>query len=1144
MNKKVFRIHTDGALESDWFSSLEPGGNMVKTIKDNDAQVEVLPTSIPSPFARMDLVRSAFTYVNQEGIEGNSYHHRLVSDSLDIGQILFNYDTNKEHLEIVAWNKDDQLTKLKASGMPQHADLAETMELFLKQDRQFNFSLVDTFYILKYEHRVIGGTSPTTLFFAAPFNDKKPKHEQLKINIQFGNDLMLDEHYLSLHKRDPKFIKYMYALSRQPSFSSVYKEVYEYIDKNIKILAQTNIELFKALNTLDVNTYFSSLEHLHIGANAGDTVNVLRNMPLYKHVINPETIQSDFAIDSTRQIEVNGKMLTPLVLPTERFNFPLRYTSEPWNPASPAPFKDSAPLAQRRLPHVKDHYPYLTQADFFEDYLIKLPYQINSTKFYSLEKNYLLPLKKTFFEFIDQETLIRQELLKIIEHTQSVEVKLSVPIKGNQQVKYITYSKIYKKSSSVTKLGGFSGLGENDGELIDAEFALAVTPFVKGNFPKKDYRIGVVNKMLSQPIELQFLSGAGDVVEPVFNSDRQKTSADTSTYYVVKKDFNLIQVQLKGTDKQGCFLPLLKPYQAGGVKFSFAVDFGTSNTHIEYKTNHMKDSQPFSISQDDAQVVYSYKSKDIKHPIVVQSNFQFGHEMLPECLNDGSNGYKLPMRTVVLFNSDVDVLQGTFTYNHYNIAFDFEKSQIQTHLHHKTNIKWSNYNDLQNRKQLDHYIEHLILLLRNKVLLNNGDLAQTEITWFYPSSMGESKIKALGAIWNEKVQEVFGVEPTAVLRSLPESLAPFYFYNNEKAVIAMALPVVSLDIGGGTADIVVYQEDKPQLITSFKFAGNAIFGDGYGGSMSTNGFLTKHLAKYKTLLSVNSDTLIKVLDQLSANRHSDDIINFLFSLSANKELQAKNVQVDFAKELSNDEDLRLVFIIYYSAVFYHLIKILQEAGFDKPSTILLSGSGAKTAFIADMTRNQSDLALLFNKAYSKITESSSKVETKIRIEPNPKEITAKGGLYTHVHETKDLEKLTVVSLGGSASHARIFRPFDNAGLTGKYSYQEISDSKEVKDSIIEEVEAFLNLFIELHTDINFKNKFGVSQKSLNIIDQVLSSGREELMNYLMKGLELKKLELGTDSVTAVEETLFFYPLIGLLNKLAKESTNEPVEIKA
>ncbi|MBC5772777.1 hypothetical protein H8S95_01770 [Pontibacter sp. KCTC 32443] len=1131
MSKKVFRIHNAGPTESDWFPSLEPGGNIVQTIKDNDNQVNILPTSIPSPFARMDLVRSAFHFVNVNGIDGNTYHHKLVSDALDIGQILFNYDINSDDLELIAWNKWDQLNTLKASTHPEHKALAETLELFISQDIQFNFDKVDNFYILKYNHHVIGGVSPTTLFFAAPYNDSKPDNDKLHVDIRFGNDIMLDDHYLPLYQREPKYIKYMYALSKKDNFARTFKELYQYIDLTVKKLSKENKDLFNVLNTLDVNDYFSGLQYLHIRGNAGDTVHALSDLPLYKYSANPESIQSDFAIASPKQIEVNGKLLSPLVLPVERFNFELTYTVEKWNPATPAPRRDDTPIELRRLPHVRDQYPYLTQADFLEDHLIKVPYQLNSNKFYTLGKNYLLPIKPTFFEYFTKEELTSQKLIEIIEQKQSVEVRLHIPITGSRGVNKITYSKIYKRPSTVTNIGGMSGLGEHDGILVDADLALAITPLVKGDFSHKDYRIGIVNGMPSRNVDLQLYDSNGFRVDAKFNNTRLNKGA-SSQYYVVQDNFDYVQLQVDAS-MHGFLIPEFKKYESGNNQFSFAIDFGTSNTHIEYKKQNERDSRPFKVEKEESQIAYSFDPNE-KSALVRQFYFQFSHELLPETINDGSNDYKLPMRTVVLYNKNVNVNHGTYTYNHYNIAFDFEKSQIQPHLNHKTNIKWSNYNDNENRKQLEHYIEHILILLRNKVLLNDGNLEETKITWFYPSSMGENKINALGQVWRGKVQEIFGFRVVEAMNSLPESLAPFYFYNNEAGVTAHSLPVASLDIGGGTADLVVYKEDRPQLLTSFKFAGNAIFGDGYGGSMATNGFLKKHLDKYRELVKSNSDNLYNVLEQLSVSRNSEDIINFLFSLTNNKTLTQNNVKIDFATELANDQDLKLVFLLYYSAVFYHMSKVMHAAGFDKPSILLLSGSGSKTAFIADNTSNQTNLSLLFNKIFEKVSGEQSKVKTEIKIEPNPKEITAKGGLYTSAYDGISLEDLTVVSLG-STLEIGLLRPYDTSSNALKYSYRDLSKSDEHVQGVVDEVLHFLELFLELHKEINFKNKFDVSQTSLNVIDEVIENGDHDLMNYLMRGLGEKQKELDSDDVTAVEETLFFYPLVGLLNKLAKDS---------
>ena len=40
------------------------------------------------------------------------------------------------------------------------------------------------------------------------------------------------------------------------------------------------------------------------------------------------------------------------------------------------------------------------------------------------------------------------------------------------------------------------------------------------------------------------------------------------------------------------------------------------------------------------------------------------------------------------------------------------------------------------------------------------------------------------------------------------------------------------------------------------------------------------------------------------------------------------------------------------------------------------------------------------------------------------------------------------------------------------------------------------------------------------------------MRYLKSGLDLKKIDLSGNTNTNIEETLFFYPLVGALNNLA------------
>ena len=89
---KVFRIHKGASNTiSNWEDSVRIGTKAIDSIEDPVGATDKKEiTSIPSPFARIDLVKRAFKYVAEHGLEGKTAYHKLVSDSLDVGQIFFN----------------------------------------------------------------------------------------------------------------------------------------------------------------------------------------------------------------------------------------------------------------------------------------------------------------------------------------------------------------------------------------------------------------------------------------------------------------------------------------------------------------------------------------------------------------------------------------------------------------------------------------------------------------------------------------------------------------------------------------------------------------------------------------------------------------------------------------------------------------------------------------------------------------------------------------------------------------------------------------------------------------------------------------------------------------------------------------------
>ena len=99
---KVFRLHTDNNNLKGWDNSSAYGNTAIKGIKDpNGATSKKEITSIPSPFARMDLVKTAFKVITEsKELDGDSIHHKLVSDCFDVGEIFFNIDKFRDKVRI------------------------------------------------------------------------------------------------------------------------------------------------------------------------------------------------------------------------------------------------------------------------------------------------------------------------------------------------------------------------------------------------------------------------------------------------------------------------------------------------------------------------------------------------------------------------------------------------------------------------------------------------------------------------------------------------------------------------------------------------------------------------------------------------------------------------------------------------------------------------------------------------------------------------------------------------------------------------------------------------------------------------------------------------------------------------------------
>lgn len=1134
---KIFGYTKKGGQH--WFSSDAYSDKEIEAIKDPEGGSEIsLPTAIPSPFARIDLVKTAFrniakspnlkAYTKDGNVVSGKDDEKLVSNALDLAEMLFNIDSIKDKIKIIVWDKETEIEKLKNTSNKGHRQLAETLELYLYQDKEaYNFDLLKRLYLIEYNHKIIGCTSPSTLFFATA-NDLS--HAQIKLT---KNDVTFDDEYTPLYERDSEFQKYFYLLFKaNPTLSQRLTVVNEYLEKNLKILDTKNHKLYEEIKNLNAASFATNYSELDTGT-TGDSVEVI-GVALRKRkkedIVN--SIQSsDFIIQSSKY---RGD-LKPLVL-QNNLNKPFRYANDNWDNTIKIPFTDSETvLEKRRLPSVNIQYPYLTVSDFLEPYLIRLVYPINKDKFFdgnvNVEvgddsKGFILPLKKQFFEYFNSDDLVsslpnKPKIEMVQGAAGSVKVILRIPVA--KQGEFISFERIYYQSSDKPSEE------QNKGVIVEHQFGVTLFPFIKTNNPNIEayYRVQLVDRdvtgiLKNTDYDLKFFSNtehdAVDVRAKKTRSSKKPDAVETATsqYYVLHNEFDFIQIKnVVASGASGIIIPKWQPYSQGNEVFSFAVDFGTTNTHIEYKIGNGSP-KPFDITADDVQIATLF------HPTKTTEDFGgtgaiairelIEHEFVPQHLGNGSE-YKFPHRTVIAESHSLNVETETFSLADFNIPFIYERKPEKDKI--QSNLKWAK-KEKGNEKRVRAYFEKIIMLLRNKVLFNRGNLSQTKLVWFYPSSMKPARKSQLESTWNELFNLYFN--PTQQAVGITESLAPFYYFKGTNKLQGGSFkPVVSIDIGGGTTDVVVFKQNKPLLMTSFKFAANAIFGDGFSeyGAASSNGLISKYFPYYENLLATNKlYDLSKVLSSIKDKNKTEDINAFFFSIENNPKIKDKKL-FSYNSLLANDEDLKIIFIYFYSAIIFHIADLMKQKQIELPKHIVFSGTGSKVLNVitTDLKILSNLSKTIFENVYgSKFDSDGLSIETEKEM---PKEVTCKGGLMLNA------EDLAIDIRSIKATHTCL-------NGVDKLTYEQLDETAKAK--IANYVSEFNNFFFNLNAQYSFSDYFNVTTKSLEIFKDELC---KHLRDYLEEGLEYnKKLdEIATDD-KEIEETLFFYPLIGAINNLS------------
>lgn len=1154
---KVLRLHSTGQSNlKGWEKSRVLTPNDISTINSviKQGQVDQYSSSIPTPFARLHMMDEAFGNIaNSRKFVGATVHHQLVSDCLDIFQLIYE-KYNDGNIIFKKWDKTERLGGLHAKN-GRHALLADTIDMYYPDNVDYNqiyFIYYVTTNLEGYKEKtLIGGTSPFTGYFLSP-NWKRNLAEKGYEFKAANGDIHFDDLPYSLEQRVQDFVLFMYKLfyANRDSFSQNFRDYFDNLrtsDNDLNLMLQ-NAEVNNSYTTAQLqDDYVAIVDPVNSSAFVSCNGAILCTKSNKAPVLQIEKTSS-FTINNSQSHfknyrdntnKVIDKMGTPLVLQHGQHGGPnaVYFQNVKWNPLTPVTNPgDLLRLGERRLPGANIDYPYLTKGDFFEDTLIELPYNVDTEKFYlgknengqSISKsNYLLPLKKIYFSFFGLSDLEKQ--LTVAESSDSngrvLTFTLKIPI---GQVGYSM--KFVQKFNS-----------ENIRSFRETNFNLAIFPFYKTNGGQNKYKIGAYSLGCSYDLKAYKFQ---DVINPtdVVNSSpilRSRTGTN-SQYFDIDDTFDLIEVDLQTS--AGLVLPLMKSIDSlvNINKYNFAIDFGTSNTHVSMDLGGQNGQIKSFEIKEDYQLVTLNEIQESDGTYTFYDNFKtalnsfpssyglINREFVPPRIAEGEE-VSFPIRTCTVEHQTYKHREAKI-FSNMNIGFNLESDgSVLQENKYVTNIKWgitSNDKSVRDstKDRISTFFHELLWLIKNKISLNKG-VFDISIHWMYPMSMDVNSKSALRNAYREECIKVFfnnekpqisqsegqleikSQNGTILLVEHLESTVPYFMLEDKWP----GTSVLNIDIGGGTTDIFYFTPaDNHNYASSFRFAGNDLWGDGpiLNGSKN-NGFLAvknQEISEGKTIVngSDRSDVLHAIYKSLHGNTFmgSEDVISFLFR---------NDDFFDFTDTIRLNHKLWLVPFIHLNALIYHTCRVVKDSGLEMPTVISFTGKGSSYINILtdDFTAKTNLLKDLF-KIYFEVDELPFKFQ--ISMSDNPKQITAEGALkkkYSRENVEGNIEML--VHHGGE-------EPFKK--VVG-------GDIETVSESSNAEFESFLKVLNseEINEVLEGFNK-SFRLDDINVIDY--------LKTVSQHSYKAERFSHVIDKTKKLPETTFFWYLKSGLYELCKE----------